>query len=248
VHWLAALGSLPIAALTTDDIERWHRRFVEAGENSPGYRNLVLRALKALLAAAHRDGIHERNLGLRIKSESVSGQRRLNLTWDDVAEGLAGMTVHHRTYFVVLGTTGMRGGELRSASVDDLVDGWLHVSAERSKTGVPRDVPVPVELRSTLSEWLRSQRLRESSYREAWSSANLPESPHALRRMVVSELGSLGYRMALVSTIVGHSTKSMTEHYDGARGRQELMDMMEHYWAVRVRSVYSRLGGGHASE
>lgn len=248
-NWLPTLGPLSIAALTVSDLEAWQRTMA-AGDQSPSYRRLVISGLRAMLSAAHREGIHARNLGATLRTDSVVQPKRLNFTWPDIGAGLRTLSELDRVYFVTLGVTGMRGGELRSALPSDLRGGWLHISADRSKTATARDVPVPTELRPDVERWLAEpagRRTREQRLRHVWHRAGLPDSPHALRRMCVSELGSLGYRQALVSTLLGHSSRSMTEHYDGARGRQELVDMVEDYWARRVRDVYRNIGGGHES-
>ena len=249
-QWLPVLGSLPIAALTADDLQRWQEGIAEQ-EWKPLHRRNVLRTLRQVLQAAHRDGLHRTNLSHRLSAATGTAQpRRDNLTWEDVTPALLGMPSYYARYFLLLGLTGMRGMELRTATPADLVDGWLHVSEDRSKTHAARSVPIPAELTDALCAWLAGPRpdLGGRRSRKHWSRRGLPQTPHALRRMCVSELRVLGVREALVSALVGHSAQTMTEFYDGPRGRSELVDVMELYWRSRVRSVYQQLTEAHENQ
>jgi integrase len=246
-QWLPTLGALPIAALTARDVQRWQDS--TAGEEwKPLYRRNVIRTLRQVLEAAHRDGLHRTNLALRLSAATGTAQAsRDNLTWEDVTPTLLQMPPYYARYFFLLGLTGMRGMELRTATPDDFTDGWLHVSEARSKTRTARRIPIPSELTYALHAWLSGPRpdFAGTIARSHWRRSDLPETPHALRRMCVSELDALGVRKVLVSALVGHSAQSMTEFYDGPRGRSEMVDMMERYWSSRVRSVYRQLVEAH---
>lgn len=244
--WADRLGPLPVRAVTLDDVRSWYADYMAATDHEPATISSRLMGLRFVLRAAHREGLHSTDLGrvLRIPSATAAPARQ-NITVDELAPAFAGPWSGTAVFWATLCVTGMRRGELEGLRPAELRDGAVHLSAERTKTKQPRSVPIPAELWPALQAFaVRTDRPRRDRWTrlgvQGLKACGLVErgaTIHSLRRMAVSELGRMGFRPALIQVLVGHKSQTMTEFYDGP-AQQELHQMVERFWAERVRGVY----------
>ena len=244
--WADTLGPLPVRSVTLDDVRRWYQSYLDTTDHGPATITSRLTALRFVLRAAHREGLHGTDLGriLRTPGSSAPAARH-NISVDELAPAFAGPWSSTAVYWATLCVTGMRRGELEGLRPHELVSGHIRLSAARTKTGQPRSVPVPADLWAPLQAfaeadprpnryaWLRTGHLGFA----ACGLSEMGATPHSLRRMVVSELGRMGFRQPLIQVLIGHKGQTMTEFYDGPQA-DELRQMVEQFWALRVRRVY----------
>jgi integrase len=249
-HWLQAMGDIVLTDWQLQDVKRWWRDWSQ--EHADQYKHNTIMAivgsLRFVTSRAWRSGHMKQDYGASIILERQTAERRENLRVEQLAPAFAGpWSEYWRPFFGLLATCGFRRGEVEQLQPDQLRDGCIWLSDGQTKTRTARRVPVPPELYELAAAWAaRPERVARVTvakvfHRGAKACGIVGFTPHSLRRMVVSELLSMGYREALVSALVGHSAKTMTQYYDGARGAGEIREMVERYWDLRVRHVYAGL-------
>ena len=147
--------------------------------------------------------------------------REVYLTPEQVKALAAAMPTKSGTIAVLLlAYTGLRTGEMLSVTSGDvLTDGKMRASIiriQQSKSGKPRNVPVPISQQHLLRHLpleLSYQQL-QWQFRAARKAAGMPHVHiHDLRHSYASMLINSGVDLFTVGRLLGHSTPSTTARY-----------------------------------
>jgi len=177
--------------------------------------------LKAALHYAHKQGWADANHGSRIEMLREPPHREVYLTPEQVKALAAAMPTKSGTIAVLLlAYTGLRTGEMLSVTSGDvLTDGKMRASIiriQQSKSGKPRNVPVPISQQHLLRHLpleLSYQQL-QWQFRAARKAAGMPHVHiHDLRHSYASMLINSGVDLFTVGRLLGHSTPSTTARY-----------------------------------
>lgn len=128
----------------------------------------------------------------------------------------------------VLLLTGMRVSELLTLQPNEVINDVIHLN--HTKTGRPRNIPLPREYGDALIRWLSAGRIDYRSlltaFRHAGASVGCGDiTPHALRHTTATRLIARGIPSLTVAEIMGHSSLATTRqytHYDVKTLRQAL--------------------------
>ncbi len=256
--FMRALGRDPVLeSITTEVIERFIRKQVEAGRKKNGI-NADLRTLKALFNWAHRKEIISRNpfAGIEMFPEERTEPRPLSTA---ELERLFAVCPYGTRWYPLIMTyllTGARVSEILKPKFS-----WRNVDFENEiitmqerKGGKSSEIPMDDVLReifiylSNHPYKKRNQYVADDDHlypfpflpdyishkiKAIMAEAGIDASAHDLRDSFVSHLIYLGYPLEDVSKIAGHSSIRVTEkHYYGQledRRRQMVSDLSNHF-------------------
>ena len=216
-------GNRPAAEINREDVERYAR--TRRQEREGGTVNKELSLFRAIYNWSIAQGLLQTNPASRMQMFAENRrsrflrpdeQRRLLETCRRSRNG----QLYHLVALALL--TGLRRGELFALR-------WKHVDfeqrillVERSKSGLPRMVPLNTEALSILRELgpkgeeerLFAVRSVKNSYRTALRRAGLTGFTfHDLRHSCASNLVNRGVNLFIVGKVLGHKTIGMTSRY-----------------------------------
>jgi site-specific recombinase XerD len=175
--------------------------------------------------------------GLRLKKPKPAPQPCW--TPEEVDKILQAAKEPERTKFLVLAETGMRVGELRWLTWDDVdfANGWIHIRAKddwQPKTGDRRAIPMKEKVKAALEKLPRHARWvftanpstkypkgdHQISDRHLWKSLNrvltrlkMVGHPHTFRHAFISNALIRGTAEAIVRQWVGHVDRDVIKLY-----------------------------------
>lgn len=177
-HLAPALGGMKIKDVTALDVERWHRSLLN--RLSPSTAKETVGRAAAMESYAEKRGF-TRCKAFRGYSDEVKGIKKQPIrtfTRDEVVHllrtveqrpprGMFSTHLRMRCFVHLAAFCGMRFGEIAGLTVDDIVEaGFIRVrhsltqldelKGPKTRAGV-RDVPVPMETREILREWLATR-------------------------------------------------------------------------------------------
>lgn len=147
----------------------------------------------------------------------------VNFLWENVDK------IAYADFVLILLYTGMRIGELLIMTKSDIhLDERYMIGGLKTEAGKERLIPIHkrivplLENRISEKEWLfsnkRGGQLKYSPFiKHHWSKLikeiGAEHTPHDTRHFFISEMDRLGVNRVTVQKIVGHSDRSVTEHY-----------------------------------
>jgi integrase len=224
-----------VDAVTTDEIEKLHRKLTAAG--SPARANSVVKMLGKMFALAVRWGWRSDNLNpARGVEKNHDAKRKRYLSGDELARLTAALTAHpdqqSANVIRLLLLTGARRGEVLGMRWVDLDLGngiWLK-PATLTKQNRPHEVPLSAPACALLAE-IAAQRgegefvfpggdsdTRQTQIQRFWHrlcrDAGLVDCRvHDLRHSFASTLVSSGASLPLIGALLGHSSPTTTARY-----------------------------------
>lgn len=272
VHVLPRWRDVPVARLTTADIEAWVSELTSRGLSASRTRQAYL-VLKGILDTA----VKARNLAVTPASgvelpRTPEGRRRF-LTMSQL-EALADASGDYQLLVKVLGYGGLRWGEavaltvrkcdlLRSRLIVDasVVDIAGVLSLGTTKSGKRREVPLSRFLRDALAAhlagkapddlvfpasrggYLRNSNFRRGSFDRAASAVGLEGLvPHELRHTAASLAIHSGANIKVVQSMMGHASATMTWDLYGHLYDDDLDNVAERLDAVRAEYLRTTCG------
>jgi integrase len=223
-HW-SALADLPIRNVARSSVAAQLGRI--AGDSGPFASNRARAALSAFFSWAIGEGLADANpvIGTNKATEEVSRDRvltdeELSLAWRLAGDGDYGAILR------LLVLTGQRREEVGGMlwSEIDLKDAMWRIGAERTKNGLPHEVPLSAPAVTILSALNRREGrdrvfgARDGAF-QGWSnaktaldarmSATLGHPPeawrlHDIRRTVATRLADLGVLPHVVEAVLNH--------------------------------------------
>lgn len=126
----------------------------------------------------------------------------------------------YAAFFEILYHTGMRCGELRKATKEQIDGNWLTLKAKDTKTKKSRRVPLNARALELLNEHLPFTK-HKNAYSKAWDAAREALGfkddkefvPHVLRHTRATEALSKTRNLAVVQRLLGHATVKTTQRY-----------------------------------
>ncbi|HET7386177.1 MAG TPA: tyrosine-type recombinase/integrase [Nocardioidaceae bacterium] len=263
-HVLPRWGKVPVATITTADVEAWVGELTADGLSASRTRQayLVLRGVLDTAVKARRLAVNPAQ-GVELPSTPQGKRRYLTIA---ELEALADAAGDYGLLVRVLGYCGLRWGEaaeLRVADCDLLrsrliversvadVGGRLMVGT--TKANKRREVPLTGFLRDALAAhlagrdpsalvfqaprggYLRNSNFRRRSFNAATHAVGLDGLvPHELRHTAASLAIRSGANIKVVQTMMGHASATMT------------WDRYGHLYDDDLDSVAKRLDAAHA--
>lgn len=182
----------------------------------PATINRRLSILRRVAKLAYRKwGWLDNDLGSKISLLPGERKRTRYLTSREAKALLAGADGKVREAIRWLLLTGLRRGEFLAVTPHSFRDG--RVLVEQSKSGQPRAVPLPPELKPARFPFGLSSPVLERGFRAARARAGLEGVwLHDCRRTYGTWLLQNGANLASVRDLLGHSSITMTSRYLGA--------------------------------
>jgi integrase len=177
--------------------------------------NRRLSVLKAALRYAWQQGWVADNLSGKISKLAEPPGREVYLTPAQIKRLADAMPSEEGcAAILLLAYTGLRVGELMALTSEHIATGTLTVA--RSKSGLPRTVPVPSPVRHLVSELPLGLSYTQLhwQFRAARKAAKMPHVRlHDLRHTTASWLVNAGVDLYTVGKILGHLTPTTTARY-----------------------------------
>lgn len=233
-----ALGSLKVAAVKFDDVDRLHRRITDS--SGPYAANRTMATLAKMFSLAVRWGYRTDN---PCKGVAANGEtkRRRYLKDDELPRLLRAMATYPNQRAVnivrMLLLTGSRVGEVLAMRWEDvdLSAGAWHKRAAATKQKTDHSVPLSAPARALLAEIAAEQPDGDTKqvfvfpgqnsasghysdlyfiWKDLRDTAGIPDVRlHDLRHSVASVLASSGISLPIIGELLGHATPAMTARY-----------------------------------
>ncbi|MBI3058896.1 MAG: site-specific integrase [Deltaproteobacteria bacterium] len=156
-------GDCALDSITTSQTEAYKQK--RLGETTrygkhpkPATVNRELALLRSLLILAARDGLIDKVPYVQLFEEK---NQRDRVASEDEFQALLEVSPEHlREILICLWNTGMRKREALNLTWDkvDMKSGFIHLDAEKTKTGEGRQIPISPRLKTVLSEiWQREK-------------------------------------------------------------------------------------------
>lgn len=206
------------------------RTFNEAGEVAatiktdmlaaglkPATINRRLALLRRLCNLAFDWGWLENNQSRRVKLLPGETERHYYLTPEEVDE-FATQCTYTGNLIRIAAYTGLRRGELLGLKPDNLTEDFIVLGAD-TKTGRPRLVPIPDQIKSLVKDLplplpKSTNNLLRTEFESAREALGKPHIRfHDLRHTYASLLAQAGATLQLIGKAMGHSTPVMTNRY-----------------------------------
>lgn len=267
MHILPALGAVPVADLTRDQLSQWLTVMAAKAKDGDAVRqrrasaNRVLTILRAALNQAFRDGKVNSDVAWRTVKpfREVDAPRLRYFTKDEVTRLINSAQVNFRDLVLAALHTGCRYGELTRLRAGDFNPDSGTIFVGQSKSGKARHVVLTDEGRRFFeiltagcpgdalmlghadgSAWGPSHQIRPMA--EACRAARITPAAgfHILRHTSASHLVMSGVPLNVVAQNLGHADTRMTErHY---------AHLAPSYMAETIRKFAPDFGtGGRAS-
>lgn len=221
------LGSKRIGDITAGDIQAFYNEIASANSNSTANRYLTLIRLIFNKAIAWGDfrGI---NPCAGVKKGREAHHRLRYLSLKEI-EGL--LAVAHPRLAPILACallTGMRRGEILDLAWENVDFQRERLYILRSKSGKPRELPIPSKLREVLLSLspkpsglvfdlpiICLRRYFAKALKDAKISAAGPDKVtlHTLRHTCASHMAMRGIDLLTIARVLGHSSTAMTQRY-----------------------------------
>jgi integrase len=223
---LEILGpSKPISSIRKPQLEALARE-LGAGGRGPKTINRYLATVSRALRWAHESDIISSVPAIPWQKESPG--RLVFLPEDKTEAFLEAIPEPYRFGAEVLLLTGMRVSELLNLQQEEVNSDVVLLS--HTKTGRPRNIPLPSGYGVRLCGWLGRDRVNYRPLLEHIASASeracgVRLTPHALRHTTATRLAARGVPSLTVAEIMGHSSLATTRqytHYDVKTLRQAL--------------------------
>jgi integrase len=233
-----------VAAIKASHIERLRD---EIAEKTPGKANLIVKALKVLMAFAVRRDYRDANPAAEIGL--IRGGEYRSWTDEELAlfEKRWPRGTTERLIYELALYTGQRRGDLAKMTWADIKDGGINVVQE--KTGAKLWVPVHPSLASELAKTPRTNavlvgttsgtgftpRYLGTTFATAIDGAGLPAGCvlHGLRKAAARRLAEAGATDAEIMSITGHRSRHEVTRYT----RQANQPLMATSGMERVKNV-----------
>jgi integrase len=242
----AYFAGRPLPDITALDVERFKNERKETPTRAKKERtgaavNRELATLRAMFSKAVAWELIEKNPASRVKDFPEPPGRNEFLSVEQATALLKGCHAHLKPIVLCALETGMRKGEILGLKWRDIRGGLIYLTADRTKNGKPREIPVSDRLVAELKRLKEEQgkgkvvaatglvfRSRWTfkrpgsavrDFRDAWAAAKLqagiPASFrfHDLRHTVASWLKMSGADDYTVMEILGHSDFAMMKRY-----------------------------------
>lgn len=237
-----SFGPMEISKIRPYDIERWILALPSRYDISNKTANNVLCALRQVFQEALLQELVDRNPAEHIKSLAKLGKRRGCFTVDQIKRLFAFPWTHRHAYVACLlaASTGMRMGEIRALTVDQIHDGYIAVDAswndlegrKTTKSGYGRIVPISDGVQKQLRAILPPEGLvftyngtkpmydtgissqlyeRMAELGIDYKTENL--TFHSFRHFFNTRLVAAGIAGEKARAVIGHESAEMTEHY-----------------------------------
>jgi integrase len=178
--------------------------------------NRSLACAKKGLSLAWRARIIGENYGLRIQNVTVSNQREVFLTVEQVRKLAAHCSKEAQAaiWFALL--TGARRGEIFKIRAEHIGTDTILLPASHTKANKTRVIPIIPQLRPWLAYF--PLLLTPEGMKSAWRRAREKEGTedvnfHDLRHSCASIMLGLGVDIYTISKVLGHSNISVTQRY-----------------------------------
>jgi integrase len=253
---LPQLGDVEVAALTTDQLQRWHADLAKDGRRaSRATANRILNILKAALSRAWRLGkVPSNDAWRRVEPfENVGNARLRFLTLAEAQRLVNACDPDFKRLVRAALQTGCRYGELCRLEVADFDPDNGTLTIRQSKSGKSRHVVLTDEGAALFSQWTAGRAGQEilllkatgepwtkgaqtQLMREACAYAKItpPISFHGLRHTWASLSIMAGMPLPVVSANLGHADGRMVSKHYG--------HMAPSYLADEIRRSAPRFG------
>jgi site-specific recombinase XerD len=219
------------------------------------YRATVLYALRRFLRYLYSRGLTERPLETAMLRVRLFAHERLPryLGAEEVKRLLSvidrDLPTGRRDYAAItlLLGTGLRAGEFLRLTLDDIDWRSRVLRVRRSKTGAPRQIPIPGAAFQVLVDYVRQDRPKENPHRALFfgyihsgkpSATSLPLTHTTLRFRTAKYLKQAG--LSLRSTIHGLRHTYAQHLVEQGMGYPELQSLLGHS-TLRATGIYARV-------
>lgn len=226
-----------LAAITTDDIERW----LGSLRVQPSTRNTYGATVRVLFAWATERRLIDHDPTLAIRRAKVPKRPPRRIPAEQIGALLAASSGIVRPVVIVVVQTMIRRAELAGLDVADY-DRRERLLYVRGKGARDRVVPVPAEARQALDSWLRG-RLSGPMWptpdghpitgahlgrlvTRSGAAVGVRVTLHDLRHTGASDVAAAGRSVTALRDLLGHASLATTSRYVWP-GRAELVDTME---------------------
>jgi integrase len=240
-HVVAQFGLEPAGSVLPSDVRVWNAGMA----GSASLRRQALLALSAMMRMAVEDGLIPANPCASIKPPKAARRDPIFMSPAELLR-LAQLAGPDEPIVLVLGTTGLRVGEVLNLKVGDFDPKRRRLRVRSSKNHQARDVPVapfvvahidvagrkagdwlfptPSGTRWDVTNWRRTR------FRKAAEAFGRPEvTPHYLRHTAASLSIASGADVKMVQRMMGHKSGAMT------------IDLYGHLWDEGLDDVARRM-------
>ena len=242
MHILPYWGARSMASITSDDVDAWRDRMIEARKLGRSSINLNLTTFRTMLrTAARKKIIHDMPEVQRLRGEDEERPWLTEEEYELVVEAAGELELRKLAFVLLGGDAGLRIGEMLNLRRDHIEDNTISIKGTRSKGHEGstktekgrRRVPMTKRLRKCLDALARERpvgnrvlaRDGDEPCTEAmlrgWleQAVRLSEiaktgiSPHSLRHTFISHLDAKGVPVTVIQRLVGHSNLATTQKY-----------------------------------
>ena len=239
---IPAFGNVQLSAIRANDIEWWFLELPKKYGIENKTANNVLSAVRQVFDEAIMQEFLERNPAEHIKPLAKKEKRRGCFTVDQIKRLFAFPWAHRHAYVACLlaASTGMRLGEVRALTVEQVHEGYITVDAswndqegrKSTKSGHSRIVPISDGVQKQLQAILPPSGLVFSyngiiPFTDDTITSRLYErmaelgidrkaenlSFHSFRHYFNTRLVASGISNEKTRAVIGHESFEMTEHY-----------------------------------
>jgi len=242
MHILPYWGERTLASITTDDVDDWRDRMIEARKLARSSVNLNLTTFRTMLGTATRKKlIHEKPEVQRLRGDDEERPWLTEEEYELVVEAAGELELRKLAFVLLGGDAGLRIGEMLALRRTHVEGNTISVKGTRSKGHEGstktekgrRRVPMTKRLRKCLERLARerpsgdrvlardgdepcTEAVLRGWLEQAVKNSEIAKtgiSPHSLRHTFISHLDAKGVPVTVIQRLVGHSNLATTQKY-----------------------------------
>ena len=250
--WVREFGNRAIGQITQVELQDWQAR--KRQSNKPATVNRMLCRLRHMLNKAVEWQLLDESPMRRLKFLKKNNARLRYLSLEECQRLVAACIAPHLKAIVTVALhTGMRSGEIRNITWNDVDFASGFIIIRDSKNGEARHVPMDSALVDLFRSYPRNAKSDfvftnasgdrlgwiQRGFRDALTRAGLSDLHfHDLRHTFASQWMMAGGELYALKDILGHKSITMTQGYAhlSPAYRRSMVDRMEQIWAKPAKS------------
>lgn len=207
------MGDRKLGSITLKELEE----ILFKKKYAPHYIRLRINCLKALYRFAISRNYLKENLASKLKRPRIETLPPKYVEKSRLEAVIQAMAPKTRVPYLVMFYTGMRPGEVLRLERKDIDFKHREIRVLRSKTGIPRVIPLHPELAPILETLPEGRLFKKKSLRDGLTSAcnivGVHVTPYQFRHSFATYVLNATKDIRAVQQLLGHSSIQMTTRY-----------------------------------